>query len=300
MSSAPGAGPEIAQAITAFCAQQFGACGAAKFEISREELSGIVSAVVGKWNASASSAEVQAFLGALRVEELVLTRACAAGNNTAWELFLNRYRAVLYGAAYKIAGDDATARELADSLYAELYGVSEKGAERSSKLLYYSGRGSLEGWLRTIVAQEYVNRYRRTRRETSLEEQVEEGKQFEATPSAPDPPPDNRMDHAISAEIAALHAEDRLLLATYFLDGRKLAEIARVQRVHESTISRKLERVTGLLRKRIRKRLIDGGMSPRQADEAMGELDVRDVQVPIEKSLRQEPGGGTFYKGSEP
>ncbi len=300
MSSAPGAGPEIAKAISAFCAQNYGACGAAKFGISRDELGHIVSAVVLKWNASATSAQVQEFLAILRLEELALTRACAAGNNAAWEQFLNRYRATLFAAAYKIAGDDATARELADSLYAELYGISEKGSERNSKLLYYSGRGSLEGWLRTIVAQEYVNRYRRTRRETSLEEQLEDGKQFEAAPVDGDPPPDSRIDQAISVEIAELDAEDRLLLAAYFLDGRKLAEIARVQGVHESTISRKLEKVTGLLRKRIRKRLIEGGMSPRQADEAMGELDVRDVQVPIEKRLRQEPQGGTFYKGSEP
>src|SRR4051794_10433367 len=135
MSSAPGAGPEVAKAVAAACSAQYGASHAQQFGMSQADFVAMVSGVVAKWNASPTLAELAAFLQSLRVEELVLTRACAAGNNTAWEQFLTRYRTTLYGAAYKIAGNDATARELADSLYAELYGVSEKGAERSSKLL---------------------------------------------------------------------------------------------------------------------------------------------------------------------
>jgi RNA polymerase sigma-70 factor (ECF subfamily) len=235
------------------------------------------------------------------VEELVLTRACAAGNNTAWERFLNRYRPTLYNAAYKVAPDEVSAREFADSLYAGLYGVSVTGSERSSKLMYYSGRGSLEGWLRTVIAQEYVNRYRRGRRETSLDEAVEQGKQFEAPAMPNEPAADRRLDLALGAEIAALDAEERFLLASYYLDGRTLAEIGRLMRVHESTISRKLERITVALRKRVRKRLIESGMSSRQADELMQDIDVRDVQIPLAKTLRQETPGSTFYKeGSEP
>lgn len=301
MSTVPGSGTSAAAAITEFCAQRYAASGATAFEIAESEFIGIVWAVVERREAAPDGVELAQFLAGLRIEELVLTRACAAGNNLAWEKFLNRYRAVLYGAAYKIANDEGRARELADSLYAELYGVSEKGAERSSKLLYYSGKGSLEGWLRTVVAQEYVNRYRRARRETSLEEAEEAGQQFAAAPATNDPPADQRIDDAIAAGIAELDAEERFMLASYYLDGRKLAEIARLLRVHESTISRKLERATAALRKRVRKRLIAAGMSARQAEETMQEVDVRDIQLPIEKTLRQESQGTAFYKKeSEP
>lgn len=288
MPPAPGPGSDTARRIAEFCADR-----PLPYDFTRAQLIELVTRVAEK------SDDIDHFLTALHLDELILTRACAAGNESAWEHFLTRYRATLYGAAYKIARDEATARELADSLYAELYGISEKGAERTSKLLYYSGRGSLEGWLRTIVAQEYINRYRRTHRESSLDEAVEAGQQFAAVPSAPDPPSDTRLDQAIAAEIAALDPEDRFLLASYYLDGRKLAEIARLQNVHESTISRKLERATAALRKRIRKRLIESGMSSRQADEAMQDVDVRDLQVPVAKTLQQESPGSTFYKGSE-
>jgi len=300
MSSAPGSGSAAARAIADFCADHFAASRASDFGIDRDAFIVIITTVVEHSKVAPADAASPQFLASLKIEELVLTRACAAGNNTAWERFLNRYRSTLYSAAYKIAHDEATARELADSLYAELYGISETGRERASKLLYYSGRGSLEGWLRTIVAQEYINRYRRTRRDTSLDEAVEQGQQFAADQPATAPPQDPRLDQAIAAEIAALDPDERFLLASYYLDGRKLAEIARLQHVHESTISRKLERATASLRKRIRKRLIDSGLSARQADEMMQDVDVRDIQVPIEKRLRQETQGPTFYKGSEP
>ncbi len=300
MSSAPGIGSEAARAIAAYCAENLVASHAADFALAQEELTAIVAAVVERWNIAPSSAALKQFLDGLHLQELVLTRACAAGHNAAWEQFLSRYRPTLYSAAYKSAHDDATARELADSLYAELYGVSEAGSARTSKLLYYSGRGSLEGWLRTVVAQQYVNRHRRTRRETSLDEAVEQGQQFASPPKTNDAPTDARIEQAIAAEMAALAAQDRFLLASYYLDGRKLAEIARLLQVHESTISRKLERATAWLRKRIRKRLIESGMSARQADECMQEMDVRDLRLPVEKTLRQESKGPTFYKGSEP
>ena len=299
MSTAPGTGSENARIIAEFCADRFaGSCGA-RLGIELAAFIAIVTRVVEQWNVVPSSRELSQFLGTIRVEELVLTRACAAGNNAAWDRFLTAYREMLYGAAYKIAHDDSTARELADSLYAELYGISETGRERGSKLLYYSGRGSLEGWLRTIVAQEYVNRYRRTRRETSLDEALEDGQQFADKERPLTPPADPRLDEAIAAEIAATDAEERFLLASYYLDGRKLAEIGVLLGVHESTISRKLERATVSLRKRIRKRLLDGGLSAAQADEMMQDADVRDIQLPIEKSLRQDSQGSTFYKGSE-
>jgi RNA polymerase sigma-70 factor (ECF subfamily) len=300
MSSAPGTGSENARVMAEFCAEHFRGSGAEAFEIDGENFLAMVTGVVNHWDTSPSVSDLRQFLSVLRIEELILTRGCAAGNNAAWERFLNRYRPTLYSAAHKIAHDETSARDLADSLYAELYGVSESGVQRTCKLLYYSGRGSLEGWLRTIVAQEYVNRYRRTRRETSLDEAVEQGTQFAAKTPMGGASADRRMDEAISAEIAALDDEDRFLLASYYLDGRKLAEIGKLLRVHESTISRKLERATATLRKRIRKRLIESGLSGRQADETMQDLDVRDVQLPIAKTLRQESQSSTFYKGSEP
>jgi len=294
-SAAPTSQPDSQASleVRAFAAEHYVESGAARFGIDLAGLATMLAELVTQRGAGSQPSEL---LRTLHLEEWVLTRACIAGHNGAWEMFLTRYRAAMYDAAYRIAHDEAAARSLADSLYAELYGLNERGEPHKSKLLYYLGRGSLAGWLRTVIAQEYVNQYRRRKRETSLEAALEEGKQFAA--HAPQPPKiDPRVDAATAAELAALEAEERFVLAAYYLDRRTLAEIARLLHVHESTISRKLERTAAGLRKRIRKRLIASGMAPRQADEAM-EVDVRDLQVKVSESIGQDRGELSFYKKS--
>src|SRR6516162_370707 len=287
-------GEQPSAALREFVAEHYGACGAAEVGLDRMALAAMLAQIAAQAGPFDDAASELSFLQSLRLEELVLARACALGSEHAWEVFLNRYRNILYESAYKIAPVESEARILADSLYAELYGVDAKGQQRTSKLLYYQGRGSLQGWLRVVVAQEYINRYRSMKRETSLDAAVEDGAQFAA--SEPDSAvTDPRVEAAASAELAALSSDERFLLAAYYLDRRTLAEIAKLQGVHESTISRKLERVTVAVGKRLRKRLMDSGMSGRQADEAMEDVDVRDLRIKVRETLEQGPPDSAFY-----
>lgn len=228
---------------------------------------------------------------ALRVEELALARGCAAGNEHAWEVFLTRYREKLFEAAKYITKDEAAGRELADSIYAELYGTRVDEGGRVSKLESYAGRGSLEGWLRTVLAQEWVNRFRKRKREVSLEEQEEAGAQFVATvPESANEAAKPEVTRAVDASLAELSAEERYILASYYLDERTLAEIARSLKVHESTISRKVEKLAQKLRKGVMDALLRAGMSRRQAEEAM-EVDVRDLAVDVRSGLTKQARG---------
>jgi RNA polymerase sigma-70 factor (ECF subfamily) len=90
-----------------------------------------------------------------------------------------------------------------------------------------------------------------------------------------------------------LASEDRLVLAAYYLDGRTLAEVARMLGVHESTISRKVDKLAKSLRKKILAGMTQQGMARRQAEEAL-EVDVRDLQVNIRRALTQESPAGAF------
>ena len=243
--------------------------------------------------ADATSSEVGELCASLRVEELALARACAAGHERAWEIFMLRYREKLYDIAAYIAKESSAARELADSLYADLYGTITRDGQRVSKLSSYTGRGSLEGWLRTVMAQEFVNRYRRQRRLVSLDEESEEGVQFAAADPEPVAVVDPRIESATDEVLATVSAEDRFVLASYYLDERTLAEIARALSVHESTISRKLDKMAKSLRKKILAALERRSMSRRQAQEAL-EVDVRDLRVNIRNRLLQETASTAF------
>lgn len=262
--------------------------------LSREQFEAVLSEVAAKYlPADASARETADFYASLRVEELALARACAAGQERAWEIFMARYREKLYDIAGYIAKETSAARELADSLYADLYGTTIRDGQRSSKLASYTGRGSLEGWLRTVMAQEFVNRFRRQRRLVSLDEESEDGVQFAAAQTEPAMVVDSRVEAATDDALSRLSAEERFMLASYYLDGRTLAEIARTLAVHESTISRKLDKLAKSLRKQILAALERKGMSRRQAGEAL-EVDVRDLRVNIRSRVAQETGPQTF------
>ena len=280
----------VADLLAELCAKS----GCEALGLERENFAAVLCEVAAKYlPAGTGHGDARAFLLTLRVEELALARACAAGSNSAWEVFLNRYREKLYQSALRIAREDSAARDLADSMYAELYGTTTRGGERVSKLASFMGRGSLEGWLRTVLAQEFVNRYRRTKRLVSLDEENEEGEQFAAPETQALPSADSRLESATDAALGSLASEDRLVLAAYYLDGRTLAEVARMLGVHESTISRKVDKLAKLLRKKITAGMIQRGMSRRQAEEAL-QVDVRDLRVNIRRTLSQEAPAGAF------
>ena len=273
--------------------------GGARFGLTLVVFEEILEQVAAKYVCGGTAVQKVQLWRELRVEELVLARGCAAGHNQAWTEFLGRYREKLYDIARGITKEDSSARDLADSLYADLYGTSERQGQRLSRLSSYMGRGSLEGWLRTVLAQEFVNRYRKQKRLVSLEEQAEDGVQFSAPETPPQLPTDNRLTAATDEALERLSAEDRLVLAAYYLDNRTLTEIGKIVGVHESTISRRLEKLLKGLRKQVLAGLQSRGMDRSQAEEAL-EADVRYIMVDVKRRL-QENQSAAFQqnKGSD-
>ena len=173
-------------------------------------------------------------MGASHSADLELAQRCAAGDPAAWDRFVLEYRPVLYRAADAL---DPTggAREIADSLYAELFGIrgSDTAADgRQSLFRYFQGRSSLATWLRAVLAQRYVDRLRAWRRLDPLTDERAGGDGpleipgLAAPPAEPDPERPRRMAlvAAILARVvAALQPRDRLRLASYYVqqDARR-------------------------------------------------------------------------------
>ena len=203
------------------------------------------------------------YLGALHLTDLALACALRKGSAPAWEEFVARYRPVLYAAARAIAGPagEVRARELADSLYAELYGLDSAGGERRRPLLdYFHGRSKLATWLRAVLAQRHVDSLRAGQHTESLDEKpVLLGRHAPSDAQDPDrarllP----RLRQAVCGALASAPPADRLLLSLYYLQEMTLAQIARLRGVHEATISRQLERVRRDLREAVEQALVTG------------------------------------------
>lgn len=188
-------------------------------------------------------AEIERHAASLHLEDLALAAACAEGIDAAWEHFIGEHRPALYRAAAAI---DRTGggRELADSLYADLFGLREQAGERQSLFRYFHGRSSLGSWVRAVLAQRHVDRIRAARRLDPLPDDDAPGAVPASAVVAPAEPSRHHvaMLAALTAALAALVPRDRLRLSCYYARNMKLAAIGRMLGEHEASVSRHLAR----------------------------------------------------------
>jgi RNA polymerase sigma-70 factor len=225
---------------------------ARRWDVSAESLgAALCASVAHRFAAPPTTEELETYLASLHVADLALATACRDGHDAAWEHFIRELRPALYAAARTVAGDDG--REIADSLYAELFGLAAPDGTRRSLLAYYHGRSRLVTWLRSVLVQRTIDRRRQTSRLVPLEADDEAPTQTigARTTSAPDPDRDRLVScaqAAIDAAIAALDPKDRIRLRLYYGQDLTLARIGRLLGESEATVSRRLERARKQLR----------------------------------------------------
>jgi len=212
----------------------------------------------GSPKASVSPQALEKYLESLQAGDLALACACSAGDEQAWEHFVAEYRPYLRGAAGAIAGE-SRARELADSLFADLFGLRESEGMRRSLFDYFHGRSKLTTWLHAILAQRHVDEIRRARKMEPLDDPSSDDGTVHISDTATknhshDPERASYLDMmqaAVEAALGALEPRDRLRLAYYYVEGLTLLEIGKLLGEHEATVSRKLDRARQDLRRAV-------------------------------------------------
>jgi RNA polymerase sigma-70 factor, ECF subfamily len=220
------------------------------------------------------------YLTSLNANDLCLAAACAKGDDHAWEDFFREYRSYLLSVARTMTQDAGAAEQLADSTFAELYGLRETAGARVSKFSFYSGRGSLRGWLRAVVFQLSADHHRQTSRLVQTEEPEEMDRLAHAAEKSP-PKSTTDLDYvrdryrdavarSLRRAIGELESRERLLLAYYYYDEMTLRDIGKFFGVHEATISRWLTKVQKHVRKLVEKSLArDHSFNRREVAEAI-------------------------------
>ena len=274
--------------------------------LTRELLLPRITAVVEKYllrdNPNTPHVEVTKFVDEMQADDLCLIIACERGDENAWSDLVARFTATVRSAARSASKNEDAAEDLAQSIWAELYGLrTRKDGMPASKLAYYSGRGSLAGWLRAVVAQLAVDVFRKqsrlvqTEEDTDLERlaRVAEGQPIVAGVPNPEESVSNRfaqtdLQQALDQAVQELAAEDRLLVKLYYFDNLRLREAGAVLGVHEATASRRLTRVQTDLRKRVTKILVDErGWTPAETERSFVEV-AQHLDTDLESLLSKE------------
>lgn len=257
-----------------------------KWNLSRDAFArALARSVASRFGASgANVAEIEAYVESLHLEDLALATACAEGRVTAWAYFIECFRPALRAAARAIAGDQ-DGDDLSDGLYGELYGLEEREGERRSLFHYFHGRSRLATWLRAILSQRHVDRFRDRRRFDPLDEAGPRPLRAEAQ-SDPDRARYAALAHAALARaIGRLAPADRLRLACYYLQHLTLAQIGRMFREHEATASRKLDRLRRGLRAEVERSLREDRHLTEPEVAACFECALDDTLVDLEGAL---------------
>jgi RNA polymerase sigma-70 factor (ECF subfamily) len=218
--------------------------------------------------------------------DLYLARAAAQGDAVAVRAFDERILAHIAPVVLRVDPKEDFIDEVRQLLRARLL-VGEGGAP--PRIIEYQGRGPLLGWVRVAAARVALNLKRASARPASTEDMLGEL-------AATEPDPELRhlktlyraeFGTALHDALAALPERQRALLRLHYVDGLRLAQIARLYQVHESTVSRwvssTVERVASGARHRLTERL---ALSPSSLDSV-----ARMVQSHLDLSIRRILGG---------
>jgi RNA polymerase sigma factor (sigma-70 family) len=268
---------------------------AARWGLSREQLAAALQRSVEKRLSAGGLAgdKIEEYLRTLHLEDLALATACLENCEPAWDHFVTEYRGYLRAAAAAVLrcrSGSAEACDLADSLFAELYGLSD-GARRDRSLFrYFHGRSSLKTWLRAVIAQRHVDAIRAGRRFDSLDDKDSTTRESQLSavvgtrvfdPLTADPQRQRYSAlfvRALQAALATLDSRDDQRLRLYYAEQQTLAEIGRKLGEHESSVSRNLDRIRATLRRTIEETLRNGYPA---ANGFAAELGLSEAQIAL-------------------
>jgi RNA polymerase sigma factor (sigma-70 family) len=212
--------------------------------------------------------KLEDYLGSLHLEDLALAVACLENCEAAWEHFFAAYRGYLRSAAAAIlrcSSASPQASELADSLFAELYGLEQGHRRERSLFRYFHGRSSLKTWLRAVLARRHIDGIRAGRRFESLDGDESKNSAAQKLPRVSTPLADPHRERyialfvrALQAALASLDPRDERRLRLYYAEEQTLAQIGKQLGEHESSVSRNLDRIRLALRRTVEETLRNG------------------------------------------
>ncbi len=251
---------------------------------------------------TAGAAPIDKFIDGLHADDLCLVIACEYGDQEAWADLFESYGATVRSAARTASSNEAMADDLAQSIWADLHGLKMRAdGKPAGKLAYYSGAGSLGGWLRAVVGQLAIDQHRRQSRLVQTEEDsdlerlahIVDGENgpghFHSSPSPEELLASNLasadVEKGLGQALAELGDEDRLLMKLYYFDGLRLREAGAVLGVHEATASRRLTRIHGHVRERVESILMkEHGWTRSEATRSLAEVATH-LQTEVEPML---------------
>ncbi len=188
--------------------------------------------------------------GALVPNHPASRQAVAEGEVPCFETLVHRYSRHVYNIAYRLSGNEADAKDLAQEAFLRVYRALSR----------VEPGVPLEAWLYRIVLNLFIDQLRR-RGKVRLEPLdapvvTPRGNEVERTLPDPSPNPEEQvvtgqLDAEIQQALVALSPDLRVVVVLVDIQGFSYEEVAQILRVPLGTVKSRLHRARRFLRDRL-------------------------------------------------
>ncbi len=163
---------------------------------------------------------------------------CLKGNRKDQEILYRRHAAKLYAVCLQYSGNDEEARDILQEGFIKIF----------ENLCYYKHEGSFEGWIRRIMVNTALERYRSKHNLYRVDD-------IDLIPE-PDAEPDNEDYAGLEAGdlleiIRELPPKYRMVFNLFAIEGYSHKEISQMMNISEGTSKSNLARARIILQRRV-------------------------------------------------
>lgn len=167
-----------------------------------------------------------------------IIKGCIAGNRRDQELLYRRHAAKLYAVCLQYSGNDEEARDILQDGFIKIF----------ENLIHYKYEGSFEGWMRRIIVNTALEKYRSRHNLYRVDD-------IDLIPE-PDADPDNEDYSGLEAIdlldiIRELPPKYRMVFNLYAIEGYAHKEIGQMMKISEGTSKSNLSRARLILQKKV-------------------------------------------------
>lgn len=167
-----------------------------------------------------------------------IIKGCLAGDRRDQELLYRRHASKLYAVCLQYSGNAEEARDILQDGFIKIF----------ENLDYYKHEGSFEGWMRRIVVNTALEKFRSRHNLYRVDDidQIDE----------PDAEPDNQDYAGLEANdllgiIMELPPKYRIVFNLYAIEGYSHKEISKMVQISEGTSKSNLSRARAILQRRV-------------------------------------------------
>jgi len=167
-----------------------------------------------------------------------IIKGCLAGNRRDQELLYRRHAAKLFAVCLQYSGNDEEARDILQEGFIKIF----------ENLVHYKHEGSFEGWMRRIIVNTALEKYRSKHNLYRVDD-------IDQIPEQ-DADPDNEDYAGLDASdlmeiIRELPPKYRMVFNLYAIEGYTHKEISSIVNISEGTSKSNLSRARVILQRRV-------------------------------------------------